>query len=216
MNCLLCGSQAEIFFSKTNKQNEQLDYWLCQGDCKLAFLDPSKHLSNAEERARYDEHDNIAEAGYVLFLERLTSNLVSYLESSEKENLIGLDFGCGPNPVLSTIIQKAGYSMNNYDPYYFPDKSVLKIQYDFITSTEVLEHVYRPAEVIGQLQSLLKPGGILAIMTETMLSPECFADWWYHRDVTHVCFYSEETLHWIADNQGWDITIPQKNVVLFT
>ena len=211
MTCLLCDSPTEIFFSKQSKQRGQLDYRLCQDKCGLAFLDPTHRVDANREKARYNEHNNTANDGYVAFLKRVTDDLIPHIKS----DMIGLDFGCGPNPVLSTIMNDAGYEMYNYDPFYFPNKSALSQQYDFITATEVIEHVYDPAQVIDQLKSLLKPNGILAIMTETMLDPERFADWWYHRDITHVCFYSEQTLQWIADQQNWKLAIPQKNIAIF-
>ena len=62
---------------------------------------------------------------------------------------------------------------------------------------------------------MLRSGGWLGVMTE-MLEPEVdFARWWYHREPTHVCFYTRETMVWIAERYGWRVEFPRKNVTLF-
>ena len=35
----------------------------------------------------------------------------------------GLDFGCGPGPALTLLMEEAGFAkMNLYDPFYFADE----------------------------------------------------------------------------------------------
>jgi hypothetical protein len=43
---------------------------------------------------------------------------------------------------------------------------------------------------------MLKPRGLLAVNTQRV--PDTFENWWYHRDPTHVVFYSLNTFLWIA------------------
>ena len=49
--------------------------------------------------------------------------------------------------------------MEIFDPFYAPDSKVLEQQYDFITTTEVLEHLHHPRSELDQLWSCLKPRG---------------------------------------------------------
>ena len=42
-----------------------------------------------------------------------------------------------------------------------------------------------------------------------------FPEWRYHRDPTHVAFYTRRTMRWIAARHGWQATFPRRNVVLF-
>ena len=62
---------------------------------------------------------------------------------------------------------------------------------------------------------LLQKGGTLAIMTRFYGVEAPFAQWWYRRDPTHVCFYCEETMRWIASNRGWCMECPTPHVALF-
>jgi hypothetical protein len=59
---------------------------------------------------------------------------------------------------------------------------------------------------------MLKRGGILGVMTR--LVPESFESWWYHRDPTHVVFYSEATLCWIGSHFGFTILEQRGDVVV--
>ena len=138
-------------------------------------------------------------------------------DAREKHALTGLDFGCGPCPVLTMIMGEMGFSMDYYDLFYFPKTEALERQYDFVTATEVVEHFCFPAKDFGRLCDLVKPGGYLAIMT-SFLTPEAekgFAQWYYRRDNTHVAFYKDSTFHQFAKRYGWKCEIPGKNVVIF-
>ena len=42
-----------------------------------------------------------------------------------------------------------------------------------------------------------------------------FPEWGYHRDPTHIAFYSETTMRWIARRYGWQPRFPRRNVTLF-
>ena len=62
---------------------------------------------------------------------------------------------------------------------------------------------------------MLLPGGWLGVMTEFCQPARPFSSWHYLRDPTHVCFYSENTMRWLARRHGWSLEVPRANVVLF-
>jgi len=176
------------------------------------FLDPAQRLDPEAEKARYDSHQNDpTDDRYVGFLKRLAIPLSERLLPGAR----GLDYGCGPGPTMSAMLAEKGFHVDNYDPFYFPDESLLSKTYDFISCSETVEHFFQPRREFERLSRLLRPGGSLGIMTEFLNDMDAFAEWWYHRDPTHVCFYSVKTLDWIAEWQGWLRAYPQKNVVVF-
>jgi SAM-dependent methyltransferase len=211
--CPLCSSkQTTCIFRKTNLPENFHDYYACR-NCHLTFLDPSHRLSPEEEKKRYDLHENDPEdEQYVSFLSRLTTPLLPFL----KPGFTGLDFGCGPGPAVSHVLGQSGFKVYNYDPFYFPNQKLLDTQYDFITATEVIEHVPSPQKTFEQLDTLLKPtGSYLAIMTQ-ILEPEIdFKKWWYHKEETHICFYQKRTFVWLSGQMKWDVQFPTQNVVIF-
>ena len=189
---------------------EGQDYWRC-GYCEARFLDPRQRMTAAEERRHYLTHENDpGDSGYRRFLSKLSVPLLARLEPERN----GLDFGCGPGPALPAMLREAGHAMAVYDPFFAPDKAVFERCYDFITCTEVLEHLYDPADVLNQLDGLLRPGGWLGLMTSFQTDDALFATWRYRSEPTHVVFYRETTLRLIAAARGWFCEIPVKDVAL--
>lgn len=181
--------------------------------CQATLMAADCRLPPADEKAVYTLHDNDPDdPGYRRFLSRLSDPLTKRLSPGHS----GLDFGCGPGPALAQMLEESGMRMSLYDPYFYPDKSALQRRYDFVTCTEVVEHLYHPASILRQLDSLLEPGGFLGVMTCFQTDDARFANWHYRRDPTHVVFYKQETLQWLADRHGWLLEVPTKDVAIFT
>ena len=207
--CPLCASES----SEPVPLNSARRYFRCP-ECSLTYLDPAQRPGPAEERARYELHRNeAADPGYLRFLRELADPMIERLQPGAR----GLDFGCGPVPALASLFTAAGFPCVAWDPYFAPDPSLLDARYDFIACSEVLEHVYDPAAALAQLSRMLGDHGMLGIMTRFRDDDAVpFASWWYRRDVTHVCFYAESTIRWIAGRHGWSVELPRANVALFT
>ncbi len=103
--------------------------------------------------------------------------------------------------------------MTIYDKYYAPDVSVLDRTYDFVTATEVVEHLREPATEFARLWGCLRPGGVLGIMTKLVLDQEAFSRWHYIRDLTHIVFFSRATFSWLADHLGAQLEFVDKDVI---
>lgn len=175
-------------------------------------MDPACWLDSDGERRVYELHDNNPDdPGYRRFLSKLVDPLVARLAVGSA----GLEFGCGPGPALAGMLREQGFDVALYDPFFHPADAALSRCYDFITCTEVVEHLHDPWSTFAQLDSLLKPGGWLGVMTCFQTDDERFANWHYRRDPTHVVFYREHTLAHIARRFGWTLTVPVKDVALF-
>ena len=161
-SCPLCHHDAtQSFYRDAHRK-----YWRC-AECRLVFVPPVYHLDAATEKAEYDLHQNSPDdLGYRRFLSRLFNPVHARL----KTDAIGLDFGSGPGPTLSVMFAEAGYSMRIYDPFYAHDPSVWRLNYDFITATEVIEHLHHPNAELNRLWTHLKPNGVLGIIRLPPLS----------------------------------------------
>ncbi|MGE3758618.1 MAG: class I SAM-dependent methyltransferase, partial [Pseudobdellovibrionaceae bacterium] len=103
-----------------------------------------------------------------------------------------------------------------YDPFFADDMAAFSKKYSFVTCTEVVEHFNNPAQEFTKLAELLLPQGILGLMTEERPSAvDAFASWYYRRDPSHVSFYSDKTMNWIA--QKWELSLVHRgaNVWIF-
>lgn len=204
--CPVCRSTSTARFAEPALE----DYWIC-GRCEARFLDSARWLDRDAERAHYGLHQNDpSDAEYRRFLSRLLDKLLPRLAPGAS----GLDYGCGPGPALAAMLREAGHEVALYDPFFAPGKDVLDRSYDFVTCTETAEHFHDPAAEFARLAGLVRPGGWLAIMTCFQTDDARFAGWHYRKDPTHVVFYREETLRFIARRHGFTCVIPCKDVAL--
>jgi len=209
MNCPLCHSTSVDFYLEDRLRS----YFQCP-ECQLVFADPSSYLEPQEEKSQYDLHNNDPQdIHYRQFLSR-TFNPV---KSKISDDAVGLDYGAGPGPTLSLMFEEAGHEMKIYDLFYanFPERLQPK-SYDFITCTEVIEHVQDPHTVIPMLLGLLKGEGPLAFMTKLCFGKEHFQNWHYKKDPTHICFYSKGTFEFIANKYQCQLQFFGEDVILLT
>lgn len=215
--CPLCLSSHG---SKENQpwwQDKFRDYFRCE-QCQLVFVPKPFHLSAEDEKACYDLHDNNSDdEGYRRFLTRMFDPIAARITPSG----LGLDFGCGPGPVLAEMFSEAGFSIKLFDLYYANNPDVIDVErnsecYDFITATEVVEHLCDPHTVLSNLWALLRPGGVLGLMTKQVKDHESFKNWHYIRDRTHIVFFSRATFEWLAQQTGCCVEFVGADVVLLT
>jgi len=207
MTCPLCRSIDAQRYS----QDAHRDYYRCP-ECGLVFVPPRQYLSPIEEKKRYDFHRNSPDdPDYRRFLDRLFIPLQQRLAPGSS----GLDFGSGPGPTLSRMFEEAGHTMAIFDHFYEHVPAVLEQRYDFITATEVVEHLHDPGRELERLWSCLKDGGWMGIMTAHAVPQEAFPQWHYKSDLTHVSFFSLQTFAWLAGRLGAELTIADADVVFF-
>jgi SAM-dependent methyltransferase len=206
MHCPVCRNDRSAFYGYI----EAIDYYQCRV-CLAIFTDPKALLEKEQEHARYLLHENNADdPGYRRFLERLAVPVNSRLNTPSE----GLDYGCGAAPLLAEILEEYGHSMQVYDPYFFPDTAPLQRSYDFITCSEAAEHFYNPAEEFERLAALLRPGGILGIMTSLWDESIDFATWYYRKDPTHVVFYHRQSFQTLSESLRFVCDFPEKNIII--
>lgn len=210
MKCKICNNLNLHLFKDNNKS-----YYLCK-TCECIFLDDLYILNETEEKKRYSTHNNsLQNKGYVSILSNFIDESVFPFFKPNK-NLLSLDYGCGPNPVLSILLNKY-YSSFYYDPYFFNDINYLNNNYNIITSTEVFEHIKDPVISLIHLKNILSNQGIISIMTK--FHPNNiydFTNWYYKRDPTHIIFYTIKTFKVISHIINLKIIYNnQDNIIVF-
>lgn len=206
--CPLCQQPSLQAFH----QDKFREYQRCD-NCLLISVPKGFLLNSVDEKAVYDQHQNNPDdLGYRKFLSRALDPILERVSQDAE----GLDFGCGPGPTISVMAAEQGIKVDNYDLYYCNDPQKLQKQYDFVTITEVIEHVADAKSLLETLDSLLKPGGLLVVMTKRAGDLEAFSRWHYKGDPTHICFYSTTTFEWIAKHYGWALEVLGNDVVLLS
>lgn len=188
--CLLCNSKTDLFY-----QDKDKIYYRCRG-CFSIILDPSNHVDDKEEKERYKLHNNnVKDLGY----QRFVSPLVESVKANYKRDHMGLDYGAGTSPVAASLLEKEGYHIKLYDPYFHAYPENLYRKYDYIICSEVIEHFYNPYHEFKNLSKILNPSGSIICMTSLYEEDIDFKNWYYKNDKTHVFFYHRKALEWIKD-----------------
>jgi SAM-dependent methyltransferase len=205
--CRICrGANLAAFLDIDHKRYQRCAR--CMGTLTNIADLPTAEIENAQYRFHCND---VEDSGYRAFVGKLVTPLIE----RARPGAHGLDYGCGPGPVGAVMLREQGFVVDEYDPLFASDPSALSRHYDFVFCCEVVEHFHDPAREFDRLEALLKPGGWLAVMTCFQDDDAAFASWHYRRDPTHVAFYRADTMRRIADDRGWRIDIPTKNVALF-
>lgn len=193
MKCTLCDTE---LFETANEH-----YFICS-TCGAFVKDEKYYLESKEEKERYKEHENdVDDERYQNF----TSPITDAILKNHSAEQLGLDFGSGTGPVISSQLREKDYQVKLYDPFFHPSEDYLNYSYDYIFSCEVFEHFYAPKQEIEMLLQILKPEGLLYIMTHLYNFEIDFTDWYYKNDPTHVFIYTFRTIEFIAKKYRLEI-----------
>jgi len=191
MQCTLCGTALVQHMDRT--------YLTCTV-CHALVMDAAYVPDREEELRHYHTHHNdVYDPRYRRFTSPITDHVLAHFTPQHS----GLDYGCGPGPVISTVLHEHGYRVAQYDPFFDRDPQPLSATYDFIVCCEVIEHFHRPAEEFARLRDMLNPDGHLVCMTSLYHPGIDFATWRYRKDPTHVFILLAETVDHITEHFGF-------------
>ena len=192
--CHLCASHdCSLVCEKSGRH-----FYLCT-DCRLVFVPKKEFLTFDDERKRYDLHQNDdSSESYRKYLKKIADE-VTNIPTAEAAIL---DFGAGRDHVLTRILRERGYDCQAYDPLYELGSDSLEKDFDLIVLCEVIEHLRNLPAEIELLKKLLSPEGYLYVRTQLYPPLDQFSKWWYINDLTHIHFFTETTLQFLARSLG--------------
>jgi len=208
VNCHIC-SQSTVKFVD---EKTQITYYHCNA-CEYIFKSPLCYQDFDAQKERYNLHENNdKDEHYQAYFQRFL-DFVLLLVGTPKR---ALDFGCGRTSLLATLLEEQGVLCDYYDPIYHPDTLKHDAKYDLIVSTEVFEHLHQPREVLADVVARLNEGGYLAIQTQFHTNDLTqFKTWYYHRDTTHIVFFTPKTFEVLCYQHGCHIVDHNdKNIII--
>ncbi len=202
--CSICDSiDGQVQVSQS--QAPIRTYWKCK-PCNFIEVDVLEHLTLKDESAFYLHHQNhVDDPRYRRYAGAVTAEAIRRFElrgDLGREDK-ALDFGCGPGPVVASLLNQHGIATDVYDPVFFPD-GMREKAYGLIVACEVVEHFRQPKAEFSKVYELLKPGGWFVVQTERLDFVESFEDWYYRKDPTHIAFYSEQAFRRLGHQVGFD------------
>jgi len=113
-SCPLCYSTGEVLSNKI--------FFLCHA-CKGIFRSKQFFLDSAEEKSRYEKHNNdVHDKKYQQFVAPITEAVLSEYNSTHT----GLDFGAGTGSAISKVLKDLEYAIELYDPFFHNHPDLLK------------------------------------------------------------------------------------------
>lgn len=207
-NCPLCNTKSAVFYNNI----KQL-FYLC-GNCHGIFLDKNLLLSRESEFLRYQNHNNdVNDVAYQQFVSPIVSSVLQDFKAQHG----GLDYGAGPGPVISKLLQERNFQIEQYDPFFHDFPELLHKKYHYIVCCEVMEHFHNPYQEFSRFKEMLLPGGRIYCMTEIYHFDIDFGKWYYKNDPTHVFIYQRKTMEWIRDKFNFtDALINGRKTIFYT
>jgi len=95
---------------------------------------------------------------------------------------------------------------------YFEEAAIEKNSYDAVTMVDIIEHTPLPFKALAKARDILKPSGVLCLVTPDINSPAARLAgrrWWHYRP-GHLAFFSSRSLDAILKRAGFKVTKKRK------
>jgi 2-polyprenyl-3-methyl-5-hydroxy-6-metoxy-1,4-benzoquinol methylase len=197
--------------------------------CKLNFTNPrpaANEIGKYYDSPEYISHSNtkkgLVNSVYQFVRSIALKGKVKWIESLNPKSKTLLDIGCGTGEFLNEI-KNAGYmvigvepnqnaramGVKNYGLSILEESGLKDIKpesFDVITMWHVLEHVHDLQNRVGQIKTLLSPGGyaIIAVPNCTSWDAQKYDSIWAAYDVPrHLYHFSPEVIKQMFIKQGF-------------
>ena len=193
-----------------------VEYVLCDA-CGFCFAPEFAEWTFREFEERiYNKDYEVVDPSYAK--ERPEGNAEMLHQLLGTARVSHLDYG-GGSGVLSDWLRDKGWDSRTYDPFVQRDTRVADLgSFDLVTSFEVFEHVPDIAALLSDLQSLVKPDGL--IVFSTLLSDGEIVRgrplrWWYAAPRNgHISLFSGQSLRLCLNQRGFNLASANANLHL--
>ena len=195
---------------------ESIEYRLCDV-CGFCFAPGIARWGFREFEERiYNDGYEAVDPDYKRARPEANAAMLEQLFASARPTHI--DYG-GGSGVLSAALRAKGWSSRTYDPFVDRDVRAKDLgSFDLVTAFEVFEHVPDIEALFGDLQSLVRPDGL--VLFSTLLSDGVIVRgrplrWWYAAPRNgHISLFSAQSLRLCLQQRGFNFASASSNLHL--
>lgn len=227
LNCFVCGStelrQETVAFAQLEAVPIRVQE--CS-DCGYQRNVEVRTLADAIRIQSHFEIDEPQQGPRPTWLSRqaVVGRAIRALSAKSQGRI--LDIGCNSGAFLSTFNTKwehEGVELSNtlsevarerlpgcrIHSLPFEDLEFESDTFDVVTSFAVIEHVYDPQRFVREAFRILKPGGLLVLMTgdrESKMARRYGADWPLYLSPDHVSYFNADSLLTLVRLVGFEVS----------
>ncbi len=217
VKCLAC----DFVYVNPRPPTDVFERGFCRTDAEQPTPNDHGVFNLTESFQAYYAHGHAQEAAKI----RKTINTLLRQAGCSSENCRMLDFGCGDGAfleqALSLHLDADGYDIGDWNLPFLETKRLLSrifigplsdapyppASFDIVHLSAVMGHLYAPQREIKYLYTILKPGGLLAVMSTPNINSlfirmgiDAFDG---NVPLTHLSFFSHKTLPRLLRQKGF-------------
>ncbi len=196
-----------------------VEYFLCDA-CGHAFAPMFANWTDADfQREIYNDGYGRVDPDWSGARARANAQYLIATLDARRDAFRHLDYGGGDGS-LSRLLREARWHSQSHDPFVDHERQPADAgPFQFITCFEVFEHVPDPHRLLGSIDALLAPDGLLmfsTLVSDGELLPGQPPAWWYAAPRNgHVSLFSSRSLGILARRHGFSCASSQGLLHLF-
>ncbi len=193
-----------------------IEYCLCDG-CGFCFAPEFSAwtFQDFEQRIYNADYEQV-DPDYKLVRPTANAGMLAGLFAAAK--ISHLDYG-GGSGLLSKQLREKGWDSQTYDPYVDRTVEVRGLgPFDLVTAFEVFEHVPDINVLFDDLQTLVKPDGMIlfsTLLSDGEIGRQRPLTWWYASPRNgHISLFSAQSLRLCLNQRGFNFASASANLHL--
>ena len=226
MNCLICNSVANYYFSKDHPAYPgspyqitlKVDYCKCI-ECGFVFSRTHQEMDNSEWlelnsswHHAFENSNSIRSNNQPPYSDQALALMI--LNKNKIINLNdALDYAAGYGTMANILFKYFGKEIKIYDEYVFNSNSNIQYigkdslkKYEVVVNSAMFEHILK-REDLDSINGLVHADGVLMLHTLVCENVPRDPNWFYLEPLVHTAFHTNKSMEILMKQWGYSATI---------